>query len=79
MRAKLKEISDELDTLHSYNRELKDRLGEQIAAKELADCEVASLIDRCARYRQTCDVSIITMYAALVIAAMAIGLLAFAL
>lgn len=32
MRAKLKEISDELDTLHSYNRELKDRLGERIAA-----------------------------------------------
>lgn len=79
MRAKLKEISDELDTLHSYNRELKDRLGEQIKAKEIADREVASLIDRCGRYRQTCDASIITMYGALVAAGMSLSLLVFAL
>lgn len=79
MRAKLKEISDELDTLYSYNRELKDRLAEQIEAIEIADRQVASLIDRCARYRKTCDASIITMYMALVIAAIAIGSLVFAL
>ena len=79
MRAKLKEISDELDTLHSYNRELKDRLYEQIKANEIADCEVASLIDGCTRYQHICDASIITMYAALVIAAIAIGLLVSAL
>lgn len=78
MRAKLKEISDELDTLHSYNRELKDRLSEQMCVNDAANQEINSLIDRCARYRQTCDASIITMYGALVIATIAIGILVFA-
>lgn len=79
MRAKLKEISDKLDTLHSYNRELKDRLAELIKAKEIADREVASLIDRCARYRQTCDASIIVMWDALVAAGLSLSLLVFTL
>lgn len=79
MRAKLKEISDELDTLHSYNRELKDRLAEQMCVNDAANQEINSLIDRCGRYRQTCDASIVTMYAAFVIAFITLGLLVFAL
>lgn len=77
MRAKLKEISDELDTLHSYNRELKGRLGEQIRINAVSELAYQASQQRNMRLSATIDASIITMYGAIVVTAITIGLLVF--
>ena len=76
-RAKLKEVGDELDCAYAELREARLELAQARKEKEAAELETQTTKQRCMCLTRNADVSNHGMCAALMIAFVAVGLLAY--